>query len=503
MDRTTMPRHQRPSGLKTFLFGVPYYPEHWRPEDRLHDPQRMADAGVNVVRMAEFAWDRIEPSRGQFDFSLFDETIARLGEHGIRTILCTPTATPPRWLTQDHEDWMRVDESGKRMDHGTRQHCCTSNEQFRSESRRITACMAAHYADNPDVIGWQTDNEFYCHFRECYCQACREGFRNWLRQKYGTIDALNAAWGNAFWALTYSDFEQIPPPYPATRPAFSNPSHELDYHRYGSDSIIEFQRQQVQALRAAQGRWWITHNGVFPGIDQWRFAADLDFNGVDIYPGFAGKMPQGAPWAAALAQRCRASSGGFVVPEQQGGPGGQRPYLHPAPQPGQMRLWAYQSIAHGADGILHFRWRTCRFGAETYWHGILDHDNIPRRRYGEFAQEGCELARLGPAILNTVVDVQAAVLTDFEQSAASASLHLGLPTCDNQRDLAFGELWRRRLPCGLDAADDPGLRREAHRFRELGRRACRPGPLGYPRHQQPRNAAHAAQLPAGFMRLHG
>jgi len=461
MKNDSIPRHQRPTKLRTFLFGCPYYPEHWTVEDRRDDPQRMAAAGMNVVRMAEFAWDRIEPARGQLDFSLFDETIERLGKVGVSTILCTPTATPPRRMTVDHEDWMRVDENGRRMDHGSRQHCCTNNEEFRAESRRITQAMAEHYGANPHVIGWQTDNEFYCHFSQCHCPSCRRGFREWLRRKYGTIARLNAAWGCAFWALTFDDFDQVPLPYPnSNRPTHPNPTHELDYYRYLSDSLIEFQRQQVQILRAANPNWFITHNGMFGHIDYWKFTEDLDFLGVDVYPGFLRNMPADAVHTALWNERCRAASGGYIVPEQQGGPGGQRPYVHRTPAPGQMRLWAYQSIAHGADGVLHFRWRTCRFGAETYWHGILDHDNVPRRRYEEFSREGAELKRIGGKILGTVLDVQAAVLVETEQDDAHTTLNLHLPSPSNQRDLAFSEMWRRHLPCGLVQTADglAGLR---------------------------------------------
>lgn len=209
-----LPRHQRPTGLKKFLFGCTYYPEHWTDADRAEDPSRMAEAGVNVVRMGEFAWDRMEPEAGKVDFAFFDEQIARLGAAGVSTIMCTPTATPPRWMTAEHGDWMRIDEAGKHMDHGTRQHCCTTNEQFRAESRRITWAMAEHFAGNPHVVGWQTDNELYCHMSICFCPSCAAGFQEFLREKYGTIDRLNAAWGNAFrcFPITASTRSRCPTP---------------------------------------------------------------------------------------------------------------------------------------------------------------------------------------------------------------------------------------------------------------------------------------------------
>ncbi len=165
--------HKRLSSIKQFLYGSPYYPEHWDAAVRSQDAERMKAAGWNCVRMAEFAWDRMEVEEGRFDFSLFDETIQSLGKVGIKTILCTPTATPPVWLTRAHPEILRVDERGVRMAHGSRQHACTTGPLYRENSRRITSAMAEHFAGNPDVIGWQTDNEFNCQFSECHCESCQ------------------------------------------------------------------------------------------------------------------------------------------------------------------------------------------------------------------------------------------------------------------------------------------------------------------------------------------
>ena len=424
------PSHKRPTRLDRFYYGSAYYPEHWDAAARARDPERMAAAGWNMVRMAEFAWDLIEPYPGQFNFTLFDETIARMAERGIVTMLCTPTAAPPRWLTYAFPEMLRVDARGVRMQHGSRQQACYSSETLRHHSQSVTRAMAEHYRDNPHVVGWQTDNEFNCHMSECHCESCQEGFREFLRERYrGDLSALNSAWGTAFWAQSYHDFDQIETPRPDT-PAPANPSQMLDYYRFISASVVRFQRDQVEILRAAQPRWFVTHNGLFRHIDyRGPFTQDLDFLGFDIYPLFE-YSPAARPARMAFnLDHARAWSGNFIVPEQQSGPGGQGNYFHDTPEPGEMRRMAYTSIARGADSLLFFRWRTARFGAEEYWCGVLDHDDMPRRRYDEAAQLGRELAKIGPAVQGTHVDVTVGIAAaDQVVYDAHAALPMGLPS---------------------------------------------------------------------------
>lgn len=425
--------HKRPTPLKEFLFGAAYYPEHWSEAERAADPPLMAKAGINVVRMAEFAWDILEPEEGRFEFELFDETIERLGAKGIRSILCTPTAAPPRWLTKRHPEVLRVDENGVRLEHGSRQHCCLASPLFRSYSRRIARAMARHFRPNPHVIGWQTDNEFYCHFSECHCENCRQEFVDYLRARFANdIGALNRAWGTAFWAQTYASFDDVPTPRQG-KPTFLNPAHRLEYHLFLSHVAARFQHQQVEILRRGNPRWFIMHNGLFSNIDyRGEFSRDLDFLGYDCYPFFTSD-PEERPWAQSWGLNvARAWAGNFIVPEQQSGPGGQQTYFHDNPEPGELRRMTYVSVARGADSLLYFRWRTCRFGAEEYWCGILDHDNVPRRRYEEVARTGAELEKVGPEILGTWVHADCAVAAaDMRMTQAHQALHLGLPSGDH------------------------------------------------------------------------
>ncbi|HQE93799.1 MAG TPA: beta-galactosidase [Anaerolineae bacterium] len=449
--------HKNPTNLQTFYYGAPYYPEHWDAATREKDPEWMAAAGFNVVRMAEFAWDRMEPREGEFDFALFDATLARLGEQGIAAILCTPTATPPRWLTRAHPDVLRVDADGVTMQHGSRQHACPSSPVFRAYSRAITQALAAHFADNPHVVGWQTDNELNCHFSECHCENCQLAFREFLRQKYhDDIGALNAAWGNAFWALTYSSFDEIQTPKNG-KPAYANPAHLLDYARFISWNVARFQHEQVEILRAANPTWFVTHNGLFRHIDyRGDFTQDLDFLGFDVYP-FFDPDPAHRPFTQAfMLDHARAWSGNFIVPEQQSGPGGQGDYFHDNPEPEEIRRMAYTSIAHGADSLLFFRWRTCRFGAEEYWCGILDHDNVPRRRYNEIKQLGKELQVVGAEVLGTHGRVEVGIAAaDIDVYDAHETLSLGLPSPMQVAGLIHGFFTRRGYAVGcVHPADD-------------------------------------------------
>jgi beta-galactosidase len=289
--------------------------------------------------------------------------------------------------------------------------------------------MARHFAGNPYVVGWQTDNEFNCHFSECHCPACQEGFREFLREKYaGSLDALNQAWGTSFWAQTYRDFNEIQTSR-ANKPAHSNPGQQLDYMRFVSWAVTRFQAEQVAVLREVNPDWWITHNGIFRHIDyRGQFTRDLDVLGYDVYPFFAYDPEERPLTQCYNLDYVRSLSGNFIVPEQQSGPGGQAPYFHDTPEPGEMRRMAYTSIARGADSLMFFRWRTARFGAEEYWCGVLEHDNVPRRRYAEAAQLGAELKRVGPEVLGTTVQIDAGVAAgDFDANEAHDTLPFGLP----------------------------------------------------------------------------
>ena len=402
-------------------FGCDYYPEHWPEERWTKDIQMMAEAGFNVVRLAEFAWSKLEPEEGQYDFDWLDRAIKILAENRIRIILGTPTATPPAWLARQYPTIFRVDEKGIRSSFGGRRGYCPNSSIYRDYSQRIVLELAKHYKNNENVIGWQIDNEFG---GLCYCESCLKEFRKWLKEKYSTLEQLNKEWGTIFWSQTYTDWDEIP--LPRQLDTAHNPSLLLDYRRFISDSYISYQKLQIDILRKSYPHKFITHNfmGLFNGIDYYKLAEPLDFVAWDNYPNLKS-MEENKSLANENIVKVSLSHDlmrglkrqNFWVMEEESGPPGWE-YVESTPPPGQIRLWTYQAIAHGADGILYFRWRTSRFGTEQFWHGILDQAGVTTRRYEEIRKVGQELQSVGSKLIGLEFPQEVAILTSYDEQWA-------------------------------------------------------------------------------------
>lgn len=389
--------------------GVDYYPEHW-PEERWPvDARLMREAGISVVRLAEFAWAQLEPEPGRYDFAWLDRAIGIIAAEGMKVVLGTPTAAPPAWLVAMHPEILPVDEHDHPLRFGSRLHRCLNNPVMRERSRAITKAMAGHYGRRPEVAAWQTDNEFSGN--RCYCPCCQRGFQAWLEKRYGSLDALNKAWGTAFWSQIYTAWDQIVILPPACGEAGYNPSLRLDYLRFASDSAVEFQREQVEILRSLTSGQPITHNlmGLHDSLDYYALGRDLDFVSWDNYP-----WRSGASTALAHDIMRGIKEKNYWVMEERVGPCGWT-VMNGTTKPGEIRLWTYQAFAHGADLVSYFRWRSCLSGTEQYWHGVLNHDAIPRRRYREVASIGQELLKISPALDGSTVVNETALLYDYEQ----------------------------------------------------------------------------------------
>jgi beta-galactosidase len=419
-----------------FNFGVDYYPEHWPEERWPEDARLMAEAGFNVVRLGEFAWSKFEPREGEYDFTWLDRAIAILAAQGIRILLGTPTASPPAWLMMKHPELYRVREDGLRATFGNRREYCPNHPLYHEYTQRIVTRMAEHYAPHPSIIGWQIDNEFG---DRCYCPICARAFQDWALRRYESLDDLNAHWGTIFWSHTYGDWCEIP--VPLTTGGSPNPGLALDFRRFMSDSYVVYQQLQLDILRQKCPKHFITHNFMgfhYGGLNYFDLARNLDLVGWDTYPRTQWEMVTDVDLSgiALSADAMRSlKHKNFWVIEQQAGPGGWE-VVSVMPRPGELRIWAYQSIAHGADGVIFFRWRTARFGTEQYWHGLLDHNARPGRRYEEVKRMGAELKKAGDQILGSTVKASVAFISSYDSRFA-------LEIQPNNPDLHYGHhLWQ-------------------------------------------------------------
>ena len=405
--------------MNTFLIGCCYYPEHWEKELMIEDLFRIKSLGFNCIRMGEFSWSMYEKEEGKYDFSLLSEAVEQAEKLGISVILGTPTAAPPKWLTDKHPEVLCTDIKGTVMQHGSRQHHNHTSEIYLHYCAAITEGMVKHFCGFSNVIGWQIDNEFNCHRNESHSVSDDVAFRTWLEKKYGTVEHLNECWGTRFWSLEFTDFSQITCPRPL--PTHPNPSWITDYYLFLSDTVVNYAAVQTRIIRKYMPQAFITHNGWFDNINYRKLTDEcLDFLSFDSYPGFFERnglaLGRNAAYKLALTRGC---SSKYMILEQQSGPGGQLSYLLPTPRPGQIRLWTYQSIAHGAVGVLYFRYRTALYGAEQLWYGIYDHDREENYRIREIRQIAEELGRVGKRFLENRITPRVAICTDYHNASVN------------------------------------------------------------------------------------
>lgn len=403
--------------------GVCYYPEHWDKSLWEDDLKRMLEVGIHTIRIAEFAWSKFEPFEGEFTFEFFDGFMEVVKKLGMKVIIGTPTATPPAWLTNKYEEVLNCDVNGNPYRHGARRHYNYNSPKYIELSGRIVHKVASHYGQDTSIIGWQIDNELNCEIDVFYSESDTIAFREFLMNKYQTIGKLNEVWGTVFWNQTYNSWDEIYVPRKVISDS-NNPHMMLDYTRFISESTINYCKMQSDIIRQYIGDdVFITTNGLFNHVDNHKMTNEcLDVYTYDSYPNFAygmiedpknNKRLNDRRWSKHLSE-VRSVCSHFGIMEQQSGANGWNTRMEaPAPKPGQLMLWTMQSIAHGADFISYFRWRTCNIGTEIYWHGILDYDNRDNRKLAEVAKVNERIKKIQP-IVGAKYEASLAVIKDYD-----------------------------------------------------------------------------------------
>jgi beta-galactosidase len=411
------------------MLGVCYYPEHWPEAWWEQDARRMRELGITYVRIGEFAWSRLEPQRGQFEWGWLDRAIDVLAKAGLKIVLGTPTATPPKWLMDEHPDIAPVDEQGRKRGFGSRRHYSFSSEIYMRESARIVELLAKRFGRNPAIAGWQTDNEYGCHATVLsWGEHDLKAFQIYLRRNYQTADQLNEAWGNSFWSMEVKSFDEISLPNLTVTEA--NPAARLDFWRFQSGQVAAYDKMQCDVIRANSPGRFITHNfmGFFTDFDHWKLAENLDFASWDSYPvGFTQQFPfsdeEHVKWAETAHPDIAAfhhdlyrgvGRGRFWVMEQQPGPVNWAPW-NPVPKPGMVRLWTWEALAHGAEVVSYFRWRQAPFAQEQ------NHAGLNLAGLSELSPGGREAGAVGKEIkflgdLPATQQAPVAIIFDYEAS---------------------------------------------------------------------------------------
>jgi beta-galactosidase len=367
---------------KDVLFGIDYYPEQWPPELWMSDAQRMAEMGIRAVRMMELAWAVIEPEEGKFDFSIFDKAIDLFAIYHIQTVLGTPTAAIPAWLWEKDPEILQIHPSGIQKQFGTRREACFNNPTYLAACILVVDEIGRHFGKNPNVIGWQIDNELgHEGTDKCICPNCLDRWHTWLKTKYKNIEEVNKIWGTVFWSGVFPDFDSIPMPQKQIQTTL-NPGLKLDFDRFSSDSIISFVERQVAILKKyVRPDQWLTHNVFLTPhsavVDMEKMFKSLTQPAGSCYPVW-GDATEPTPYyfmSYFLSYvRGLKDTGNFSILEQFTSPQGHDS-LGYLPPKDQVILWTNQSIARGANKIFYFRWRTAPYGQEQNCYGILNRDN--------------------------------------------------------------------------------------------------------------------------------
>lgn len=395
-------------------YGGDYNPEQWPESVWDEDMALMKQAGVNLVTLGVFSWAKLEPRPGVYTFDWMDKIIDMLHHNGIGLCLATATASPPPWLAKHHPESLPVDENGVTYWPGGRQAYCPHSVAYKEYASKLVRQMAERYGKHPALKIWHINNEYGCHTDECFCDVSAAAFREWLKKRYQTIENLNHAWATSFWSQRYDDWDEINPPRRA--PTFANPTQNLDWRRFSSDSLLDLFEMEKAILRELTPNIPVTTNflGFWKAADYWKWGQSQDVISMDAYPDPATPLYSGGEFAM-QSDFMRSLGGGqpWILMEQAPTAVNWRTVNVPK-SPGLMRLWSLQCVARGAGSIMFFQWRQSRAGAEKFHSGMVPHVGVKNSRvWREITGLGAELQRLSP-LLETKVQAEVAIVFDWE-----------------------------------------------------------------------------------------
>ncbi|WP_432747365.1 beta-galactosidase [Streptomyces sp. JH002] len=407
--------HAAPQGLDRLAYGGDYNPEQWPEETWEEDIALMREAGVTMVSVGIFSWAKLEPSPGVYDFGWLDRLLALLHDAGIRADLATPTVVPPAWFYRAHPDALPVSREGVRWEFGSRGAICHSSPAYHEAAAGITRALGERYGSHPAVAMWHVHNEYGVPVLECYCETSAAHFRRWLAERYTTLDALNAAWGTAFWGQAYGDWEEIQPP--RATPTTCNPAQRLDFARFASDSALEnFRRERDLLHQLSPGIPVTTNFMVSPTqcdtIDYWKWAQEVDIVTNDHY--LVAEDDRNHINLSMAADLTRSVGGGkpwLLLEHSTSGVNWQTRGI--SKRPGEMARNSLAHVARGSEGAMFFQWRASRSGAEKFHSAMVPHAGTDSRIWREVVALGADLGSLSP-LRGTRTVADAAIVWDWQ-----------------------------------------------------------------------------------------
>ena len=407
------------SNVEGIAYGGDYNPEQWPVSVRLEDLELMQEAGVSFLSVGIFSWALLEPAEGKYDFGWLDEVMDNLAGIGVKVALATATAAPPAWLVRKHPEILPVTADGTVLGPGSRRHYTPSSAVYRRYATGITRVIAERYKDHPALALWHVDNELGCHVSEFHGEEDAAAFRAWLERRYGTVAALNAAWGTAFWSQNYDSFDEILPP--GVAPSTLNPGQQLDFQRFSSWALMDYYRELVGVLRAVTPAVPCTTNlmasSATKSMDYFGWAKDLDVIANDHY--LVAADPERHIELAFSADLTRGIAGGdpWILMEHSTSAVNWQPRNHPK-MPGEMLRNSLAHVARGADAVMFFQWRQSMAGSEKFHSAMVPHGGRETRVWREVVDLGAALKRQAP-VRGSRVESRAAIVFDYEAWWAS------------------------------------------------------------------------------------